>query len=79
MARMRDTRGAYKARVGKLEEKRPPEKSRLTWEDNIKMDQKVKWGRGNMDWINVAQDTDRWWAPVNVVKASEFHKMWVIS
>ena len=67
MARMGDTRGAYKARVGKLEEKRPLGRSRLTWEDNTKMDQKVRWGRGNMDWINVAQDKDRWWTPVNAV------------
>ena len=32
-----------------------------------------------MDWINVAQDMDTWWAPVNVVKISEFHKMRGIS
>ena len=64
---MGNTRGAYKARVGKLEEKRPTGRSRLTWEDNTKMDQELRWGRGNTDWINVAQDSDRWWAPVNVV------------
>ena len=36
------------------------------WEDNIKMDlQEV--GCGTMEWVNVAQDRDRWRAVVNVV------------
>ena len=35
-------------------------------EDNIEMDlQEV--GRGEMDWIALAEDRDRWWAPVNAV------------
>jgi len=39
---------------------------RHRWEDNIKMDlQEV--GCGGMDWIDLAQDRDRWWALVNVV------------
>jgi hypothetical protein len=47
--------------------KRPLGRPRRRWENNIKMDlQEVGcWG---MDWINVAQDRDRWWALVNVVK-----------
>jgi hypothetical protein len=37
---------------------------RHRWEDNIKMDlQEV--GCGGMDWINLAQDSDRWWALAN--------------
>jgi hypothetical protein len=36
------------------------------WEDNIKMGlQEVGWG--GMDWIDMAQDRDRWWAIVNAV------------
>ena len=39
---------------------------RRRWEDNIKMDlQEV--GCGGMDWIDVAQDRDRWRALVNAV------------
>jgi len=36
------------------------------WEDNIKIDlQEV--GCGGMDWIDLAQDRDRWWADVKAV------------
>jgi hypothetical protein len=46
--------------------KRPLERPRHRWEDNIKMDlQKV--GCGNMEWIELVQDKDRRWALVNVV------------
>jgi hypothetical protein len=40
-----ERRGAYRVMVGKLEEKRPLERPRHRWEDNIKMDlQEVEWG-----------------------------------
>jgi len=52
--------------VGKPEGKRPLGRPRLRWEDNIKMDlQEV--GCGGMDWIELAQDRDRWRADVNGV------------
>jgi hypothetical protein len=45
--------------VGKPEGKRPLWRPRRGWEDNIKMDlQEV--GCGGMDWIELAQDRDRW-------------------
>ena len=49
----------------KPEGKRPLGSPRRRWEDNIKTDlQEV--GRG-MDWIDLAQDRDRWQAFVNMV------------
>jgi hypothetical protein len=51
---------------GELDGKRPLGKTRCRWEDNIKMDlQEV--GCGGMDWIELAQDRDRWQALVNAV------------
>jgi len=61
-----ERRGVYRVLVGKPEGKRPLERPRLRWEENIKMDlQEV--GCGGMDWIYVAQDRDRWRARVNAV------------
>jgi hypothetical protein len=63
---MGERRGAYRALVGKREGRRPLERPRRRWEDNIKMDlPEVGWG--GMDWINLAQDRDRWRAVVNAV------------
>jgi len=66
VARMEDNRGVYRVLVGKPEGKRPLGRPRHRWEENIKMDlQEV--GCGGMDWIELAQDRDRWWALVNAV------------
>jgi hypothetical protein len=52
--------------VGKSEGKRPLGRHRRRWEDNIKVDvQEV--GCGGMEWIELAQDRDRWWALVNAL------------
>jgi len=51
--------------VGKPEGKRQLGRPRRRLEDNIKMDlQEIGWG---MDWIYLAQDMYRWWAPANAV------------
>ena len=56
----------YRVLVGKPEGKRSLGRPRHRWEDNIKMDlQEV--GCGGMDWIELAQDRDRWRALVNAV------------
>ena len=61
---MGEGRGVYRVLVGKSEGKRPVGRSRCKWGDNIKMDlQEV--GCGSMDWIDVAQDRDRWRALMN--------------
>ena len=51
---------------GKLEGKRPLGRPRRRWEDNIKMDLEVV-GRGCRDWMELAQDRDRWRALVSTV------------
>jgi len=51
---------------GKPLGKRPLGRPRHRWVDNIKMDLQ-EMGCGSMDWIELAQDRDRWWALVNVV------------
>jgi len=51
--------------VGKPEGKRPLGRPRCGWEDNIKGLQEVVCG--GMDWIDLAQDRNRWWALLKVV------------
>jgi len=56
----------YRVLVGKTGGKSPLGISRHRWEDNIKMDlQEV--GCGGMDWIELAQGSERWQALVNAV------------
>ena len=56
----------YRALAGKTEGKSPLGRTMRRWEDNIKMDlQKVECGC--MDWMELAQDRDRWLAFVNAV------------
>ena len=60
-------RGVHRVLVGKLEGKRTLGRPRRRWEDNINMDhQEVGAGRG--DWMEMAQDRDRWRALVGTVR-----------
>jgi hypothetical protein len=67
VGRMGEDRGVHMVLVGKPEGKRPLEGPRRRWEDNIKIDlQEVGEGRG--DWMELAQDRDRWRALVGTVR-----------
>jgi len=57
---------AYRVLVGKPEGKRPLERPRRRWEDNIRMDL-LEVGFGGMDWTDLAQDMDKWRTLVNAV------------
>ena len=71
VARMGAGKGVYRVLVGKSEGKRPLERPRHRWDDNIKIDlQEV--GCGDIDWIKLAQERDRWWAFVNSVMNLRF-------
>ena len=67
VARMGEDRGVHRVLVRKPEGKGPLGRPRRRWEDNIKMDlQEVVGGRG--DWMELAQDRDRWRALVGTVR-----------
>jgi hypothetical protein len=66
VARMGDKRNAYRLLVGKPEGNKSLGKLRRSWVDNIRMDL-VEVGWGNVDWIGLAQDRNRWRALVNSV------------
>jgi hypothetical protein len=58
VARVGEERGVYRVLLEKQEGKRPLERRRHRWVDNIRMDLEVV-GCGYMDWIGLAQDRDR--------------------
>ena len=67
MARMGEGRGVHRVLVWKSEGKRPLGRPRHRWEDNIRMDlQEVGGSCG--DWMELAQDRDRWRALVSTVR-----------
>jgi hypothetical protein len=64
---MEEDKGVHRVLVGKPEVKRPLGRPRSRWKNNIKMDlQEVGGGRG--DWMELAQDRDRWRAVVGTVR-----------
>jgi hypothetical protein len=52
--------------IGRPEARRPLGRSRLRWEDNIKMDFR-EIGNDGANWIQPAQYMVQWWAFVNTV------------
>jgi hypothetical protein len=66
VARMGENRSAYRLLVGKPEGKKPLGRTRRRWLDNIRTNL-VEVGCGDVDWIGLAQDRDRWRTLVNSV------------
>jgi hypothetical protein len=66
VARMGEKRNAYRVLVGKPEGKRPLGRPRRRWVDNIRLNLGGM-GWGDVDWIGLAQDRNRWRALVNSV------------
>ena len=63
---MGEVRGVHWLLVGKPERRRPLGRPRRRWEDNIRMDLREV-GCGCVDWMELAQDRDRWRALVSAV------------
>jgi hypothetical protein len=67
VARMGEGRAVHRVLVGRPEGKSPLGRPRRRWEDNIRMDLREV-GQRRGDWMESAQDRDRWRALVNAVK-----------
>jgi len=78
VARMGERRGVHRVLVRKPEGKRPLGTARRRWEDNIKMDLQEMGGDCG-DWMELAQDRDKWRALVSTVRNLRASKMWGIS
>jgi hypothetical protein len=69
VARMGEDKRVHRVLVGKPEGKRPLGRPRTRWENNIKIDlQEVGGVGGRGDWMELAQDRDRWRALVGTVR-----------
>ena len=78
VAHMGEGRGVHRVLVGKPEGKRPLMRPGHRWEDNIKMElQEVRGGCG--DWMELAEDRDRWRTLVGTVRNLRVPKMRGIS
>jgi hypothetical protein len=66
VARMGEGRNVYRILVGKPEGRSPLGRPRRRWEDGVKMDLR-EIGCGGAEWIQLAQDRDRWRAVVSAV------------
>ena len=78
MARMGEGRAVHRVLVWKPEGKRPLGRPRRRWEDNIKIDLKEMGGSCG-DWIELAQERERWRALVGTVRNLRVPKMRGIS
>jgi hypothetical protein len=66
VAWFREDMNAYISLVWKPEGKRPLGRPRRRWVDNIQMDlREIVWS--GLDWIDLSEDWDQWWALVNTI------------
>ncbi|KAJ4438523.1 hypothetical protein ANN_14468 [Periplaneta americana] len=72
VARMGESRNAYRVLVRRPEGKRPLGRPRCRWEDNIKMDLREV-GYDDREWINLAQDRNQWRAYVRATMNLRSH------
>ena len=75
ISRIEESRSPFKVLTGKPIGKRPLERPRRRWEDNIRMDPK-KIDMNTKNWVDAAQDRDYWRALVNAASSLRFHKLW---
>jgi hypothetical protein len=61
---MGEERIVYRLLVGKPEGRKPIGRPRRWWAGNIRMDL-VEVGWGDVDWVGMAQDRDKWRALLN--------------
>jgi hypothetical protein len=74
VARIGEKRHTYRLLVVKPEGNRPLERPRCSWVNNIRMDLgEVGWG--DVDWIGLAQDRNRWRALVNAIMNLQFQEI----
>jgi hypothetical protein len=66
VARRGEKRNPCRLLVGKPEGRRPLGRPRRRWVDNIRMDL-VEVGWGDVDWVGLAEDRERWRALVNSI------------
>jgi hypothetical protein len=73
---MGEKRKVYKVLMGKPGKKRPLGRPRHRWEVGIRMDlREISWG--SVDWIELAQDREQWWALVNTVMNLRVLASWI--
>jgi hypothetical protein len=79
VARTGEGRGVYRFMVGKPEGKRPLGRPRRRWEDNMKIDLQEVGCAGCGNWMELAQDRERWLALVGTVRNLRVPKMQGVS
>jgi hypothetical protein len=75
VARLGEKRNAYKLLMGQPEGRKPLGIPRRRWADNIRIDL-LELGWGDVGWIGLAQDRNRWRAHVNSVLNIRVPKCW---